>query len=119
MTSVNVAHHGSKYILSQTPPHPHPYNYKDEPGLTNLNLLPPALIYMYARDFSSLVPRPLPAIQCYNVGKLGVAWGRGYHLLLHIQVGTPRQMTSRNGKPLKKCEVKLMDDGCASFSLLL
>ena len=42
-----------------------------------------------------------------------------HHLLSHIQVGAPRHMTSRNGKSLKKCEVKLMDDGCASFSLLL
>ena len=33
--------------------------------------------------------------------------------------GTPRQMTSKTGKPLKMCEVKLMDPSCNSFHLLI
>lgn len=33
--------------------------------------------------------------------------------------GTPKEMTSRSGKPLKKCEVKLTDNSCTSFSLFM
>lgn len=36
-----------------------------------------------------------------------------------VQPGTPKQMTSKSGKPLKKCEVKLTDEGCPTFSLFL
>ena len=41
------------------------------------------------------------------------------YFICHSQVGTPKDMTSKTGKPLKKCEVKVMDDGCNSFSLLM
>lgn len=36
-----------------------------------------------------------------------------------IKVGKPKEMTSKSGKQIKKCEVKLMDRDCPCFNLLM
>lgn len=76
-------------------------------------------------EFSSLAHVPLRSSNDYytltDILSNGMTIDGSHVNILAVirSVGAPKDMTSKTGKPLKKCEVKLMDDGCNSFSLLI
>ena len=69
--------------------------------LSNFEFHEPLLIYVI----------PGPVSSCYPIYFTGIT--------VYFKVGEVRYLTSKAGRPMKRCEVKVFDNTAPSFTLVL